>query len=185
MIRILAISTLILASPAQADQYCDDLWFARNLAFHQAGYCFGSALGQAVFGNDGCTGKNVQVASWNKTLVDQVFAAEAREGCKTDTSRTNLDVQGIDLRKRVVEVPMPTLGESSCLGYQGPNLRLYTAADENSGGVGALVAGDEALFAYEPRGEYEFVIVRQNGAARQMGWVKTGLSQMPCKNYAG
>jgi len=146
---LIALICTLLAAPVQALDYCDELWFTRNLAFDRAGYCFGSPLGKA------------------------------------DSSRTSLDVESLELRKGLVEIPMPTDGESACLGYKGPNRRLTTAADLNSGGVGVLQTGDEALLLFERKGDYEFIIARQNFETTYVGWLNIKEYPLDCEGFAG
>lgn len=182
---LIALICTLLAAPVQALDYCDELWFTRNLAFDRAGYCFGSPLGKAIFDNEGCIGKDVTVEAWNKAVVDKVYAEEAGAACQVDSSRTSLDVESLELRKGLVEIPMPTDGESACLGYKGPNRRLTTAADLNSGGVGVLQTGDEALLLFERKGDYEFIIARQNFETTYVGWLNIKEYPLDCEGFAG
>lgn len=183
--RIVLLILMLGAAPARADVFCDELWFTRNLAFDRAGYCFGSPLGTAIFDNDGCAGTDVEVEPWNADVVKEVFAQEKLQGCQVDTSRTALEIEEIEQRKQFVDIPLPVLGESGCIGWKGANQRLTIAADENSGGVGVVTTGDEILFSFAPRGAYEFVIVRRNNEFRHVGWMKIDSANMECEMYAG
>lgn len=61
-----------LATTAQADGRCNDLWFTRNALINQAGYCFGSNLGQALFDNSDCQGKSVTLSPEAQRQVAQI-----------------------------------------------------------------------------------------------------------------
>jgi hypothetical protein len=43
-----------LAAPHPTGPNCDFLWQMRNGIFAEHGYCFRSARGKAIFGNEGC-----------------------------------------------------------------------------------------------------------------------------------
>lgn len=78
MLRFAApLFAVLTPLPAVADA-CDEMWFIRNLHFDRAGYCFGSTLGQNIFDNAGCTGKDVQLSSEAQKSI--AFIKEM-EGC--------------------------------------------------------------------------------------------------------
>ncbi len=72
--------------PAQQEDTCDNLWHRRNAVWHRNGYCFTSAKGQQVFGNQGCsrdlTGTRAAMTSADRALVDALDAREKQLGCK-------------------------------------------------------------------------------------------------------
>ncbi|MEL0436252.1 YARHG domain-containing protein [Phycobacter sp. K97] len=70
------IALTLLAGPAAASDYCHDLWYTRNAIMDQAGYCFGSVLGQAVFGTGPCIGKSVTLSPQDNRTVARLRAAE-------------------------------------------------------------------------------------------------------------
>ena len=86
----LILALILLASPAAAADVCDDLWFTRNLIMDRAGYCFGSALGQAVFDNGNCIGKSVSLSTQLQRQVAEIRELEKQIPCKVDTARTRL-----------------------------------------------------------------------------------------------
>ncbi|EBA16598.1 hypothetical protein RSK20926_22774 [Roseobacter sp. SK209-2-6] len=60
---VFALSALPLSTTtAFADESCNDLWFTRNAIINQAGFCFGSNLGQALFDNGDCIAKSVPLS---------------------------------------------------------------------------------------------------------------------------
>ena len=65
---------------------CDDLWYRRNAVWHRYGYCFTSAKGQRVFGNNGCSrdmgGARAAMSPQDRALVDAIDAREKLAGCK-------------------------------------------------------------------------------------------------------
>lgn len=74
------------ALPAKANE-CMALWLERNAIFKNAGYCFGSALGQGVFGNSGCFTKNPNIGNSNKSRVARIKSRESALGCAAQKKR--------------------------------------------------------------------------------------------------
>jgi hypothetical protein len=72
-------------SPPAAES-CDDLWYRRNAVWHRYGYCFTSAKGQRVFGNNGCSrdlgSARAAMSPQDLVLVDAIDAREKAIGCK-------------------------------------------------------------------------------------------------------
>ncbi len=184
--RWLLLSVLALASgPASALEICDDLWFTRNLLFHRAGYCFGSALGRAVFGNEGCVPGPVELYPADVPLFRMVKAREAEWACKVDTSRTVLAVPDLETRKAQIDPPLATGYESGCIGWKGERLPLYTARHLDSPVVGAAHEGDTLLFQFEDVDGWTFVEVSQSGVPVGMGWARFQMTETSCDAFAG
>lgn len=174
----------LLGTPAQALDYCEDLWFTRNLEFHKAGQCFGSALGRAVFGNEGCTGQ----ASLSPAAAERVARAKAEErleGCKVDTSRASLAIPLIEVRKALVDSPFPSPFESSCIGWTGPRQPLRAARAQGGEVIATISQGDTLLFQFEDVDGWSFVEIVENGLSVGMGWGKFEIGQATCEAIAG
>jgi YARHG domain len=60
---------------------CNDLWYARNAIYAEAGYCFKTARARAVFG-PGCFPPYGQLTSWQQDQVNQILYWERRRGCR-------------------------------------------------------------------------------------------------------
>lgn len=58
---------------------CHDLWYARNLIYDRAGYCFQTAKAQSYFSNVGCTGGLPSAAEMRE--VERLKALEQQFGC--------------------------------------------------------------------------------------------------------
>lgn len=67
------------------DATCGDLWYLRNSAYADNGYCFRSARGRRAFGNGGCSFKNandVPLSRNERVNVGRIKAIEQRRGCR-------------------------------------------------------------------------------------------------------
>lgn len=63
---------------------CDALWTVRNTIFYENGYCFQTAKGKQVFGNQGCrytVSGQVPLNRFERANVETVKKVEARKGC--------------------------------------------------------------------------------------------------------
>ncbi len=60
---------------------CDDLWYHRNLIFHENGYCFGTERGIATFGNDSCFTKSPEISGRDAELLKTIKQGEKELGC--------------------------------------------------------------------------------------------------------
>ena len=105
--RHLWVLLLLVATPGFAQEACDDVWFTRNLHFDRAGYCFGSPLGQAVFDNSNCIGKDVTLAPDAKRQIDEIRRIEALHGCNVDTNRSFLAIPDLPIPDSDREVIWP------------------------------------------------------------------------------
>jgi len=131
-------------SAAVADRICDELWFSRNWVMDQAGYCFGSALGRALFDNADCTGQQVTLTPAQTAFVTEIRHRETALGCSVNTAQTTLNMPDLALRKRLSVQPLPheDFQGWGCLGYIGPQVRLHEAPDRASAQVGRITGGD-------------------------------------------
>ena len=125
-----ALALALLAFPAAADDWCDDLWFARNAIMAEAGHCFASPLGRLHFGAD-CEGGGVSLSPRQARALETIRGEEAFHGCATDTSFARaLSIPHMGLRMRMQDQPARSF-ESACIGWRGPAfpLRLNARAD--------------------------------------------------------
>ena len=87
-----AAATLMLTGiglsslPARAGEYyamnCDDLWYARNAIYADAGYCFKTDQAISVFG-EGCFGRKGRLTRAETREVGAIRAAERAQYCPT------------------------------------------------------------------------------------------------------
>lgn len=170
---------------AGALEYCEELWFLRNSVFHDVGYCFGSNLGQTVFGNEGCTGKNVSLSAGQKALIAEVRAAEAEEACKVDSSQSHISVSRLDLRQRLKDRPFPDFFESACIGWQKAPLPLMPAHSDSGAPIGWVEKGQSLLFQYLDEDGWSFVEVLGGDGITAVGWAQITLDEDHCADFVG
>lgn len=185
---ILVLIWVGLAGPLAALEYCDELWFARNAQFHGAGYCFGSPLGAAVFGNEDCTGKEIALSEAATAFVAEIRALETEEGCKVDTTRRQIDVSRVDLRARLQVHPVPDFTESACLGWRHAPLALMAAPMPEGAPLGWVEKGQTLLFQYLDRGDWGFVEALGGNGGNEvtaLGWAQIDWSADNCEGFAG
>lgn len=186
--RWLVFVLAVLAAPAFGNESagCQDIWFTRNLVMDRAGYCFGSSLGQALFDNAGCTGSEVAIDAASKRLVDEIRALEAEHGCAVNTSRTTLDIDDIEIRRRLVDLPIFDEFEGGCLGWTGPPTPLYAGHNRGSAVLGRIDPGDYVSLAHVgvDGGTYVTTYVPVWGALRSGGWLMYD-GKLPCADFAG
>lgn len=171
----------------QAETFCDDLWFTRNLVFDRAGYCFGSPLGQAVFGTDNCSTGSLRLTPADKQLVDRVKAKEAEFQCQTDTKRRRVEIEMLSLRKALQDLPVLTGYESACIGWVGEEIALRSGHSDTAPQIGRVARGDTLLTSHElgPDAAWEFLQVQRDNQTISMGWAKLTSDQWNCEQYAG
>ncbi|KMW60172.1 hypothetical protein AIOL_000325 [Candidatus Rhodobacter oscarellae] len=165
--------------------YCEELWFARNMAFHKAGYCFGSNLGQAVFGNFGCVGKDVTLAPRQAAFVARLRASEAEEGCRVDTSAGRVSVSLSEARKRLTDQPFPSIYESACIGWRGGPLSLFAGRGQDAAKMATVFDGVDLLLQYEDADGYSFVEAMTEGEVVAVGWAAIRFDAASCEMMAG
>ena len=60
---------------------CNELWYARNLIFHQKGYCFQTSRAKAAFDTSSCTTRSPNLSPAERSEVDRILALERANGC--------------------------------------------------------------------------------------------------------
>ncbi|MEJ6396947.1 DUF4453 domain-containing protein [Yoonia sp. 208BN28-4] len=187
MTRLFALFLAVLPFTAKADTVCADLWAMRNLAFARAGYCFGSPLGQSVFGSDGCTGTDVTLSEpYDTRAVAAIREMETLLNCAIDTTSLNHDLPDMAARAQMIELPVRQDGESACIGWRGALLYLGTASHGHADTVGAVEAGDDILFQFDRQGPWEYVYAIRNSQRVAEGWAfLPELSNEMCDGWAG
>ncbi|SHF52323.1 YARHG domain-containing protein [Litoreibacter ascidiaceicola] len=179
----------LIPLPALADDPCADLWWSRNHLFDQAGYCFASPLGQSAFYNGDCTTSTAPTLSPGATnTVSAIREEEARWGCDVDTNNTYLDLDRIDLRRKLVDVAVNDGLESSCLGYRGADIAVFAGANEQTAQIGRIRAGDTIGLAHYSMFEgWQFVSygsVDSGSPSPLLGWVNVDFWAQ-CEAVAG
>ncbi len=184
--RVLIFIAALLPVPAAALEYCEDLWFTRNLVFDRAGYCFGSELGKAVFGNDGCVGKDISLTPAEAALVARVRAREAEANCSVNTGQTVLPVPNQSLRRAMIDLPVATEFESACVNWlYPPVLPLFSAKDVSAPVSASVIPGDTLLFQFEDDDAWRFIEVLRNDRVVAVGWTNDPLDASNCEMWAG
>ena len=184
--RWMAILAFAVASPAVADEFCHDLWLARNAIMDRAGYCFGSVLGQAVFDNADCVGKSVSLTPDAQATVARIQERESENACRVNTKQTTLDVKALELRLDLVHQPVRDLYESACLGWLGPVTPLRAGHDGGAAVVGEVHRGDFVLYSHEPVGDWAYVTVSDSDwLVITAGWMDFSSVDETCTDYAG
>lgn len=184
---VLISFVLMLPASGYADALCDELWLARNIVFDRAGYCFGSALGKAVFDNGDCTTKSPALDAEGQRVVATVKEEETRWGCKVDTSRRRLDLPNVPGFLLLTTIPIRDGLESACIGYQGPAIPVFSGATRSARVFGQIQPGDTIGYAHiSPVEGWSFV---QFGPADsnlpQFGWLPEDGYAERCRAYAG
>lgn len=188
-----ALLCLFFATPTLAQDVvpydlCDELWFMRNQIYANAGYCFSSPLGQVMFGNTTCTGKEVALTSFEQALVDEYRALEQSEGCAVDTSQTTpLAIYNLEDRRSE-----PWLGGeysySMCIGWMGQPFPLFVDPDLSAARVGEVVAGDNLSVIVQtdlPGGAWFYYYVMDESELRLQGWANRDIDYDLCTGNAG
>jgi hypothetical protein len=170
--RLLTAVFLVLTPlSAVADALCDELWLSRNMVFDRAEYCFGSELGKAIFDNSDCTTSSPKLDAAAELIVAQAREVEEEFSCSVDTSRTSLDVDQVDQRRALYDIPVRTGYESVCLDYSGPALLLTAGRHPDTAFFGEIMPGMDIVFLHIPAESMDFVVLEDGG----MGWVGTRL----------
>ena len=175
----------LVAGPAAAEGFCDELWFARNQLFDRAGYCFGSPLGQAIFDNGNCTTTSPVLSAQDQRSVANLKALAAHIGCDVSTAIRTLDVENLGLRLSLLTVPIPDEFESACFGWRLGPMVLRSGASAEAPVLGQIETGDAIGFAYVPVGPWNYVKV-DGPAGRREGWTTfPSLAEETCDQWAG
>jgi len=151
--------TALLATPAAATPFCDDLWYTRNLVVDRAGYCFTSPLGRAVFDNRDCHERPLVLSPDAAAFLDRVRAQERAAGCRVDTRRTALDLADLRQRASLRDLPLRRRSARPCGRWQGAVTPLHAGHDRSAPVTGRVRSGDALSFAHEPVGDWAYVTV--------------------------
>lgn len=157
------------------DDLCDELWFSRNAMLNQAGYCFQTTLGQAIFDNSDCTTRTPQISDQATQEIAKFQTLETKLGCEINTDKSKISVSDIEQRLLLTVQPgavFPSETEHSCLGYNGPSLSAYSAPDQSSHVLYNTQTGDDLDFEFG--GGHEWTLTRTrsaDGKGIHMGWV--------------
>lgn len=188
LLGIIILQVLLLVKPVVADEACDDLWYSRNFYFDQAGYCFGSKLGNQVFDNSDCKSKNVTLTESIKQRISQMKQVEQEFSCKVDTSKVRpLDIPNFNSRKLLSEQPINHGLESGCYGYLGTNqVPLYSAKSNNSKIMGYVKTGDDICSVHDEivTDGWWFAGTTDTNGNETAGWTKAPIFDQ-CETVAG
>ena len=186
MTYLLATLAVLGGSPAAATGFCDDLWFTRNLVMDRAGYCFGTPLGQSVFDNGDCTSASVSLDRAASQLVDDIQSAEARNQCDVDTTRDTVAINDIENRRQLVDLPIRSETESTCIGWQGEVTPVLAGRDSAAPEIARIEAGDIVQYQHVPVGDWHYVIIAtQDFETRGGGWLDLSAGAPDCWEMAG
>lgn len=182
----LAVPVLFFTVPsASAEGACENAWFARNLIAHRGGHCFSSALGKAVFGNQGCLSSGARLTPENETNMAQIKSMEKAWGCRINTSRTTIDVPERHLLVELELMPVRDDTESSCIGYLGAVVPLYSAPRQGAQVVGTITKGVNVNNSHLPKNGWDFHEIMIDSRVLTMGWTNVDIWDQGCENYAG
>ena len=186
MRSLVFVLAILGASPALADP-CDDLWFSRNLIMDRAGYCFGTALGRAVFDNAGCAGKSVSIGRDAQDFVDTLREQERTLRCKVDTGRRRLDLDDLAFRWRLDDLPVADQLESGCIGWQEAATTLWSGRGPDARAIGRIEPGDNLLYRHLSVDGWDYVTVHgpQMGPVKSAGWLRFDTKPTSCRGWAG
>ena len=184
----LAALCIVTAGPALAYDPCDDLWFSRNQLFDRAGYCFSTPLGQAVFDNSDCVGKDVTLEPGGYELVDLIKTNEEIFECAVDTTRSALDIDNLALRTRLESVVFRSEFASGCLGWQGDALPLLAGPRDEAEVISVAMPGYDLVWEYEgfdwPEG-WSFLTVYDDDSQIALGFFFGEIDYELCSGLAG
>ncbi len=174
------------ATSAYSEEICNDLWFARNSIFQAAGYCFGSQLGQSLFDNAECTTSTPTLDARDRQKVSLIKQREAELGCQVETGSTAFELTALSVRKVLTHQPVRADYESACIGWQGPETRVFAGKSDETP-VGSIGAGDNVLYSHQEENGWFFVTIYTSQDFSELkgaGWLDGSVEQV-CEAYAG
>jgi hypothetical protein len=191
--RTLPLLLALLSTPLAADVWeygeaeCNELWFMRNLIMDRAGYCFGTPLGQALFDNGDCRGKEVTPSAAESRQVQKIQTLEREIGCEVDTGSSRLDLPNMAALRRLKDMPLPDNGEAACIGWMGEVLPLYDGYGAGAAEIGQIRPGDTISYSYIGEGDWTVVTVSAGGFGGPVvqGWIDIGAMKGACAQEAG
>ncbi len=184
---LLSVATPVVAQ--EDDPPCDELWFARNLLFDRAGFCFDSTLGQAAFDNADCTTAAPALDARAAANVARLRAAETAYGCAIDTRRTRLrDQEYLAFYRDLQDLPVVELYPGGCIGYRGAPIPLRSGASDSAPVIGTAAPGQSLGLSYQDFGDWTFVTVHPRDTGLPVlayGWARLGPDPLICDVYPG
>ena len=152
----------------------------------RAGYCFGTALGAAVFDNSDCIGKNVSLSEEDQLWVSSIRRREKIMQCRVNTARPLLDLPDADIRRRLTDLPMRDEFESACIGWLQDDLSLHAGAGGDTPIVGVISRGDSVSFRHDERHGWNYVTVSgKDWTYKSAGWTNAPFNTQDCEQFAG
>ena len=76
-----ALQPTIRTQGVAPSQSCEQLWYARNLIYHNRGFCFQSVRARAAFDTSQCTTRNPSLTSAEQGEVQRLLGLEKANGC--------------------------------------------------------------------------------------------------------
>ncbi len=185
---VLALALSLATTPAFAWTGCEDLWFSRNQVFDQAGFCFSSPLGKALFDNADCVGPNVTLDRDAQALVDFIRSRETELACAVDTDRTNLDIPNLWMRQQLERPVALSEYASGCIGWRGASFPLRAGPRMGSPVLVEALPGDQIVWEYEavvwPEG-WSFLTLYRGDDQVGLGWYQGAFDHSLCTSVAG
>lgn len=184
---------LLAATPVFADieDPCADLWFSRNAMLDQAGYCFSSPLGKAIFDNRDCTTKQPVLPPKVSRQIALIIKLEQGDpdgfyaACKIDTTKRHLDLAAISQRKQLGFQPATDGSTGVCLDYLGADIPLHSAPWKTARRIGEIKAGDNVSFSHQDWNGWSFSLIGRHQDWATAGWYKAEFHGDDCKAFAG
>lgn len=186
----LCAGAISAATPALAEEICEDLWLTRNSIMDRAGACFSSTLGKSLFDNAGCSRENVTLSAADQRQIKAINRYERELNCAVDTSKTSfkqLPSAEVTIRLTLADFPVRSEFESSCSGWKDGKTPLYAGLPPATGVVGHVENGDFVLFEHEMNVTDAFVTVfGPDDAFKAAGWMRMkSVTSKSCKVWAG
>ncbi|MCR9135872.1 MAG: DUF4453 domain-containing protein [Alphaproteobacteria bacterium] len=186
---LVCLSTILLtAAPAKAVDVCPDLWFSRNAIFNDAGFCFNSTLGKALFDNSDCHTRSPVLPQSLQAKITRIKQYEKNFGCRVNTKRSTLAVDKLAIRLQLWDHPVADGFQSTCIGViLNGQVTLYAAKDPASQVIGFFEDGDTIDFSHEPEGDWDFAsgVSRDGEQFEVLGWYRAPVTPETCRDYAG
>ena len=173
---------------------CESLWVERNQILNVAGYCFETALGQAVFNNADCAPGMPALTDAALNRISRIEQAEQGRLCEVNTGRVKITINGRysalrfgdggitlgrwpDALDKLVVFPRDAGRERACtvtgLAADGDNfLALRNGPDVRYEQIGALTNGERVFSSSICLGRWCFAESVLSGNIREsrVGW---------------
>jgi|GEM_PF-660112 len=182
------LAIVLTGGAARAAETCHDLWLSRNAIFNDAGYCFNSNLGKALFDNSDCHTQSPVLSRSQQAKVARIKQYEKNFGCRVNTKRSTLSVDSLALRLQLWDHPVADGFESTCIGVMlNGQVTLHAGKDPASDVIGFFQDGDTIDFSHEPEGDWDFAssVSRDGERFDVLGWYRAPVTPETCRDYAG